>query len=178
MRIIAGKYKGRKLPELKASGVRPTLDRVRENFFNIISNKIVDSTFLDLFSGSGAMGVEAISRGAERVVFCDKSKEIVSYILKVGSLLGEKIEIYNSDYRAILKRLDLSFDIIYVDPPYETDGNEVLNDIYQSSVCDENSLVVYERSFEKPFVNGTDFEVLDERKYGIAVLTFLRKKNG
>ncbi len=178
MRIIAGKYKGRKLPELKASGVRPTLDRVRENFFNIISQKIQSATFLDLFSGSGAMGVEALSRGAERVVFCDKSKEITSHISKIGTMLGEKFEIYNCDYRVLLKRMNEQFNIIYIDPPYETDGNQVLDEIYNSQVCGEDSLLVYERSAEKKFEIKSNFEILDERKYGIAVLTFLKKKNG
>ena len=79
MRIIAGLYKGRKLPELKANGVRPTLDRVRENLFNIISQRVDGASFLDLFAGSGAVGVEALSRGAEKVVFCEKSKEVVSH---------------------------------------------------------------------------------------------------
>ena len=178
MRIIAGKHKGRKFPELKASGVRPTLDRVRENFFNIISQKVQNSTFLDLFSGSGAMGIEALSRGAKQVVFCDKSREIVSYISKIGDMLGEKFEIYCSDYRSVLKRLQDSFDIIYLDPPYEMDGNEVLNELYSSTVCGQDSIVVYERSSEKSFELKSNFEIIDERKYGIAVLTFLRKKNG
>ena len=75
MRIIAGKHKGRKLLPLVGDDARPTLDRVRENLFNILSNRVVGANFLDLFAGSGAVGIEALSRGAGKVVFCDKNPE-------------------------------------------------------------------------------------------------------
>ncbi len=80
MRIIGGKLRGTKLYTLEGKNTRPTLDRVKESLFNIIQNEIRGSIFLDLFSGSGAIGLEAVSRGAEKVILCDKAKEAIRII--------------------------------------------------------------------------------------------------
>ena len=82
MRIVAGKAKGTKLYTLEGENTRPTLDRVKESLFNIIQNELQESIFLDLFSGSGAIGLEAISRGAKKAILCDKSKEACMIIQK------------------------------------------------------------------------------------------------
>ena len=178
MRIIAGQFKGRKLPELKANGVRPTLDRVRENLFNIISTKVRDCSFLDLFSGSGAIGVEALSRGAKNVVFCDKSKDVCKHLMKIGELLSIKLNVINADYKLSLKSFTAPFDIIYLDPPYEMDGSIVLNELQESKACSDKTLIIYERLREKEFSLPTGYILVDERKYGITTLTFLRKNYG
>ena len=179
MRIISGKYRGRKLKDLKADGVRPTLDRVRENVFNIIAPNVRDSVFLDLFSGSGAIGFEALSRGAKEVVFSDKSKEVVEHLKLNAKMLGESVTIINSDYKLTLSRLGgKRFDIVYLDPPYEFDESEVLYELSKSKILDTETLVIYEHNSEKPFENKENlFTVTDERKYGIATLTFLRKED-
>ncbi len=179
MRIIAGNFRGRKLPELKEEGVRPTLDRVRENLFNILSSQIKDSVVLDLFAGSGAIGFEALSRGASEVVFCEKSPKISTYIKKVAEILAVKPSVLVSDYKSALNRLNgKRFDIIYLDPPYNFDGNEVLKAVYDAGVLDEDTVIVYERQSDKPFSLSVDgLSVFDERKYGIATLIFLRKNN-
>ncbi len=178
MRIIAGRHKGRKLPELKADGVRPTLDRVRENLFNIISSEVKESKFLDLFTGSGAVGYEALSRGADKVVFCDKSRAVIEHVKKIGQMLGVQPETFCGDYKSNLSRLSGEiFDIVYLDPPYEMKEKEVLDALYSSKVIDENSLIIYERPTEKSFECIKNYEIKDERRYGIATLSIMRIKN-
>lgn len=179
MRIIAGKHRGRNLKELKAQGVRPTLDRVRENLFNILSTRIVDCTFLDLFAGSGAIGFEAISRGAEEVVFVDASRQVVSHLKDNLTMLKESATVLNCDYKSALGRLsNRIFDIVYLDPPYDFDEEELLNSLSKSSIIDETTLIIYEHKAENPLKNtGNYFIITDERKYGIATLSFLRKNN-
>ncbi|MBQ2714496.1 MAG: 16S rRNA (guanine(966)-N(2))-methyltransferase RsmD [Clostridia bacterium] len=180
MRIIGGKHKGRKLLELKCDGVRPTLDRVRENLFNILYPNVSNSTFLDLFTGSGAVGFEAISRGAKEVVFADKSNAVIQQVKKNAEIIGEKPVTICADYKTVLKRLSgKKFDIIYLDPPYGFCEEELFSDLSNSDILDDSSIVVYEHKSENPLKNPNEWFIMyDERKYGIATLTFMRKKNG
>ena len=105
MRIISGTARGTKLYTLEGQTTRPTLDRVKESLFNIIQNEIPNSIFLDLFSGSGAIGLEAASRGAKKVILCDKSKDAIQIIKKniEKTHLSEKVKLYNLDYELLLK---------------------------------------------------------------------------
>ena len=124
MRIISGKARGTKLYTLEGTNTRPTLDRVKESIFNIIQGNIENATVLDLFAGSGAIGLEMLSRGAKKAVLCDNSKEAVGIIKKniEKTHSQEKAEIYNSDFETCLEKIkNQKFDIIYLDPPYATD---------------------------------------------------------
>lgn len=178
MRIIAGKHRGRKLIDLKIDGVRPTLDRVRENLFNILFHKVNECNFLDLFAGSGAIGIEAISRGAKSVTFSDKNPKVVAHIQKNVQSLGETAKYVVGDYASSLKKLyPHTFDVIYLDPPYEFDPNDVLNNVVEANVIDDETVVVYEHDATNFVKAPKGLEIYDERKYGIAVLTFLRRKN-
>lgn len=179
MRIIAGKHRGRKLKELKAEGVRPTLDRVRESLFNILYPDVSDSVFLDLFSGSGAIGFEALSRGAKEVVFVDRSKEVVSHLKECANMLKESAYIINSDYKSAVKRLSgRRFDFIYLDPPYDFNERELLSELANSDIVDDKTTIIYEHKSENPLKNYEEWFIMyDERKYGIATLSFMRKKN-
>ena len=115
MRIIAGRFRGRKLKDLKADGVRPTLDRVRENLFNIISQDVRDSIFLDLFAGSGAIGLEFLSRGAQKVVLCDNSKDAMAVIKRniEKTHMDKKVQTVNADFNTCLEKVkNQKFDII------------------------------------------------------------------
>ena len=107
MRIISGKARGTKLYTLEGTNTRPTLDRVKESIFNIIQSEIYGSTFLDLFSGSGAIGLEAISRGAKKAILCDKSKEAINIIKKnIEKTHSEnQVELCNADFEECLKRI-------------------------------------------------------------------------
>ena len=124
MRIISGKARGTKLETLDGEETRPTLDRVKEALFNIIQGYIYDSEVLDLFSGSGALAIESISRGAKCAVSCDNSRRALKIINKnVEKTHFEKqIEVVNKDYKKCLEEIkDRQFDLIFLDPPYKTD---------------------------------------------------------
>ena len=114
MRIISGKARGTKLYTLEGTNTRPTLDRVKESIFNIIQNEIEDATVLDLFAGSGAIGLECLSRGAKKAVLCDKSKEAIQIIKRniEKTHMEEKAQIINADYENCLEKLkNEQFDI-------------------------------------------------------------------
>lgn len=123
MRIISGSSRGTNLYTLKGENTRPTLDRIKESMFNIINNNIKDSLVLDLFSGSGAIGLEFASRGAKKVILCDNSKEAINIINKniEKTHLQEKVEVVFLSSNTILdKYKNIKFDFIFIDPPYNT----------------------------------------------------------
>lgn len=124
MRIVAGQFKNRKLLSPKGSATRPTLERLREAFFNICQQEVIDSSFLDLFAGSGAMGFEAMSRGAKTVMMIDHNRECVRTMHQNQEHLGIRsgLQIVQGDVFKMCSKLsenDHKFDIIFADPPYE-----------------------------------------------------------
>ena len=181
MRIIAGRARGTKLYTLEGTTTRPTLDRVKESIFNIIQNEIPDSIFLDLFSGSGAIGLEAVSRGAKKAILCDKSKEAISIIKKniEKTHFAEQVEVYNTDFEECLKKLKEKIDIIYIDPPYQTEHiKKSVTILQQSEFVTENTKIILETDDEQKVleqIKELKFEILDKRKYGIAHIIFLQR---
>ena len=124
MRIIAGEYKGRNLKSPPSLDVRPTSDRLRETLFNVIAPRIEDARFLDLCAGSGAVGIEALSRGASHATFVDRSRRSCTLIesnLKLCRVPEEQWDIYCSEAYEFLKQTDEQWDIVYFDPPYKDD---------------------------------------------------------
>ena len=121
MRIIAGKYRGRTLATFRGEAVRPTSDRVKESLVQILAPRIGGARVLDLFCGSGALGIECLSRGAEDVLFNDISKESLSLLEKNLARVGEKRKVLSRDFRACLLTADGQFDLIFSDPPYGQD---------------------------------------------------------
>ena len=178
MRIIGGLYKSRVLAEFAGDDVRPTSDRAREALFNILSMKVALARVLDLFSGSGALGLESLSRGAREVVFKDKSNDSVAILKKNMKTLkiedGKEAKVYNLDAEVYLDYAKEPFDIIFIDPPYALDGGvRAVEKIAKKSLLSENGVLVFER--DKPFEGEVDgLEKYDERKYGKAILTFFR----
>ena len=181
MRIVAGKAKGTKLYTLEGENTRPTLDRVKESLFNIIQNDIQDSIFLDLFSGSGAIGLEAISRGAKKAILCDKSKEacmvIRKNIEKTHAL--ENTELYQADFKEVLtNRIHEKLDIIFLDPPYKTDfAIEALKMLMEKDLLKDNTMIIIETDDSNRILENLkniNCEIKDVRKYGRAYLIFLR----
>lgn len=122
MRIIAGRWKGHRLKPLKGRDVRPTIDRVREAWMSALGPRIVDATVLDLFAGSGALGLEALSRGASSVVMVETGRRALSVIRGNVELLGAGAEctVVAHDVFRFLSRLDERVDIAFADPPYRT----------------------------------------------------------
>jgi len=176
MRVVAGKHRGRVLNEFKGKDIRPTADRAKEALFNILQFDIAGSTFLDLFSGTGSIGIEALSRGAGKVVFVDSSLESVKLIKSNLELLKEKAEVYNSDGITFLQCLSGKFDYIFIDPPYKSDtGEKALQIISERKLLNVGGAAVYEHDgdYVKDFDN---LEHYDLRRYGIAVFEFYRMK--
>ena len=181
MRIISGKARGTKLYTLDGTATRPTLDRVKESLFNIIQNDIEDSTVLDLFSGSGAIGLEFLSRGAKRAVLCDSSKDAIKIIKQnvQKTHFEEKVEVYNMEFTKLVERLqNQKFDIIYIDPPYATDFIKIsLEKIIEYELVNENTKIIVETDDETRILNQIekmDVEITDKRKHGRATIIFLK----
>lgn len=175
MRVIGGFYRSRKLVGFDGLDVRPTADRVKESLFNILSVKIIGASFLDAFSGTGSIGIEAISRGAGFVEFIDCSDKSASIIQKNLKNLGLSNKVIKSDTLSYLKKSQ-PFDIIFIDPPYKGElGKNALEIIGERELLTDNGIAVYEH--EEPFNGKIDgLEFYNERKYGRAYLTFFRKE--
>ena len=177
MRVIAGKYKGRQLFSPKDQSVRPTTDRIKENVFNLLQGRVAGASFLDLFGGSGAMTVEALSRGAVKAVTVDASRESVDLIKrnfrKMG--IGSEAQIVEVEYGVALKRLaGQKFDIIYLDPPYKAGvEKDVLDKIAEGNFLTDGGVVVLEHATEIPFVYDGALKVFDSRKYGSVTIELL-----
>lgn len=183
MRIISGKARGTNLYTLPGKTTRPTLDRVKESVFNIIQNDIKNSVFLDLFSGSGAIGLEAASRGAKKVVLCDSSKQAISIIKKniEKTHLEDSVVVYSSDFQECLKKLTKEkFDLIYLDPPYKTDFViKSIDLILKLDLVNENSVIIVETDDETTInkLENLKMKITGKKKYGRAYVVFLKKQS-
>ena len=122
MRVITGSARGRRLETLEGEDVRPTTDRVKEAVFSIIQFETEGRVFLDLFAGSGQMGIEALSRGADSAYFVDNSKKSVETVKRnlKTTRLEDRAKVFQMDYRSFLAANSKSFDIVFLDPPYKT----------------------------------------------------------
>ena len=191
MRIIGGKFKGLKLASTNIKDaknaeflIRPTSDRAKETLFNMIQNsfklRVEDSSFLDCFSGSGSIGIEALSRGSNCVYFIDKEKSSCQVIKKNLILLSEKnqirktdFNIYNKDFFDKNLFLGKKFDFIYLDPPYR---KFLIDDLIQRlkrlNVLKTNSLIILESSLKEVSVSG--LKLLDSRRIGKTFISFFR----
>lgn len=181
MRIISGKYRGLTLAEFDGNRIRPTADRVKESLFNILYGKVSGATALDLFCGSGNLGIECLSRGAARVHFNDLSKDSVGVLKKnLAKLKGEETyKITSCDYLACLSAADWKYDLIFIDPPYREEyGLPALNAIAARGLLNDGGIVVYER--DRAFCSRVEgLTLYDERKYGITYLSFFKaEKDG
>ena len=183
MRVIRGTAKGKKLNSLEGLETRPTLDRVKEAVFNIIQFDIKDSVVLDLFSGSGALGIEALSRGAKEAILCDASSKAIKIINKnlEETRLKDKAKVINTDYLVALSKIkDKKFDIIFLDPPYKSDYVEKsIEYISKYNLLAENGIIIVETNDKNKIDEikaKKDLEVYDTRKYGIAIIIFIRKE--
>lgn len=172
MRVIAGKARSLKLMTPPGMDTRPTTDRTKETLFNILQPEIRGARFLDLFSGSGAIGIEALSRGAAFAVFVEKDRAAAECIKKnlAFTKLGDNGQILRKDVGAALKSLEKGapFDLIFMDPPYGRGlERQVLEYLAHSSLLAEEGTVVVEASLETPFdhVQDLGFQVIKIKKY-------------
>lgn len=174
MRVIAGKYRGRVLAEFRGREVRPTSDRVKESVFQILSVRLVGARVLDLFCGSGALGIESLSRGADEVVFNDSSRESVALTKKNLAAIRCAARVNEADYCVALRTLAGKFDLIFVDPPYASGHyTRALELIREHDRLNEGGLVVCESEGEFEIPEG--YKKADERGYGRTKVTFLER---
>lgn len=175
MRVIGGLFKGRKLTEFKGFEVRPTSDMARESLFNILSSKIYNKTFLDAFSGTGAVGIEALSRGAKKVTLNDNNKSSIKIIKENLEKIGcpQNAIVKNEDAIYLMKSCSSKYDIIFLDPPYSSSNAlEILQSACLS--LEDDGIIVFED--EKPFTLQIDTLTLyDKRKYGRVHFSFFKK---
>ena len=185
MRIISGTARGTKLVTLSGEKTRPTLDRVKEPLFSIIQNQIPDACVLDLFSGSGALGLEALSRGAKVAVLCDNNIEairIISQNIEKTKMKDKAILIKDNYTKCLqtLKNQDVKFDLIFLDPPYRTNfAVDALDKILKLDLLQENGLIIIETDDEDKEIKDIeliDININDIRKYGRVKLMFLSRK--
>lgn len=176
MRVISGKYKGKNIMGFDIKGTRPTMDRVKESMFASIQNNIKDSICLDLFAGSGSLGIEAISNGANLTYFVENSTEIYNILKK--NLNGiDNFVLLKKDYSDALnyfKNSNIKFDLIFLDPPYKMNLiNGILNFIYSNDLLNLNGLIICE--YESEVVSNSDFELVKSKKYGSKKVDIYKK---
>ena len=148
MRVIAGAFKGRNLKSPPSLQVRPTSDRLRETLFNVIAGRVPDSRFLDLCAGSGAVGIEALSRGAAHATFVDRSRrscQLIESNLELCRVPEEQRDIYCSEASEFVRQWDGDkWDLVFFDPPYKTDYLRILELLGSGKVLNEGGLLVAE----------------------------------
>ncbi|PIS11691.1 MAG: 16S rRNA (guanine(966)-N(2))-methyltransferase RsmD [Bdellovibrio sp. CG10_big_fil_rev_8_21_14_0_10_47_8] len=181
MRIISGKYKGHHLASFQADHIRPTTDRVKETLFNKIQGWVEGARVLDLFSGTGNLGLEALSRGAREVVFVEKSKKSISILEKNLDKLGvdEPYSIVQKDVLAFLRNYTgEAFDLIFADPPFtEEMAHDVMLAADGSAVFQAETLMMIESGRrEKIMEDYPSLSRYDVREFGDKFLSFYKKK--
>ena len=181
MRVISGLARGTKLKTIENISTRPTLDRVKESLFNILQDKIKNTIVLDLFAGSGALGIEALSRGAKKAYFCDKNPDAIKVIrdnLNKTNLIT-RATIFNCDYLNAIRKIDEKLSIVFLDPPYKLDlAVKSINELLRCDLLTNDSLIIIEtdeifRDIEE-VQKIENIEIIDTRKYGRANLIFIK----
>ncbi len=179
LRIIGGEWRSRKLQFEDAPNLRPTPDRVRETLFNWLQGSIHGARCLDLFAGSGALGLEALSRGAKEVVFVEKVAHVATQIETNLALLNAHSPVVNSDASSYLSSIEQIFDIIFLDPPFRKKMlPTMLEIIIQKKLLADNGLIYLEHEIEEEF-NWNDYglSLLKETAAGQVRSCFLKNKN-
>lgn len=178
MRIISGSRRGRKLIDFDGMAIRPTTDRVKESVFNLIQEFIANSNVLDLFGGSGALSLEALSRGAEHALIIDNDKKSLNVIEKNVALTGfeDQVEILFADATRFLSETNKKFDIIFLDPPYNKGFVlPVLKAISEKELLSDSGIAVLESDFRDDHGEISGLDILKQRKYGRTYVTIYKK---
>lgn len=176
MRVIAGSARGTKLICPEGLAVRPTHDRVKEAVFSMIHNQLHGALVLDLFAGTGALGIEALSRGAKKAVFVDAASSSLKTV--EGNLekthLKEQASLTKSDYLTFLENTNQQFDLIFLDPPYKENYlQKALETISERKLLSPDGLIYCETEGEPPVCAASLFQVIRDKKYGRARILLL-----
>ena len=184
MRVITGTARGRVLKELEGLETRPTTGKVKESLFSIIQFDIEGRRVLDLFAGSGALGLEAVSRGAESAVFCDSARESIDIvnanIKKLG--YGNKCRVYHCDWERAVSMMAFRgdrFDIVFIDPPYGAGiSDKAAATLYDKGLLAEGFIIALEHDSKlPPMIEHDKLEIYDVRHYGeLTAISFIRER--
>lgn len=182
MRVISGTARGLKLLAPEGNNTRPTADRIKEALFNIISQELYNAEFLDVFAGSGAIGIEALSRGSKRATFIENNKESLSILdqnIKKARFEANS-EVLKKDALASVDELISSgrkFDIIFLDPPYKTNFlNLILEKIDNSNLLEDDGLIICEQHISEELQKFSKIDTYMIKKYKITKIVFLKHK--
>lgn len=171
MKVVSGLYKGRNILGFDINGTRPTMDRVKESMFAMIQEYIKGSIVLDLFSGSGNLGIESLSQEASYTYFADKNKKAYLTINKNLSNLGiNNAHVLNLDYKKALqyyRKNNIKFNLIFLDPPYDTNYiEESINLITEYNLLQDEGLIICESSFLNKIIYSNNYQEIKSKKYG------------
>lgn len=180
MKIISGKYKGRNLLGFDIDGTRPTMDRVKESLFAIIQNYLDNSIILDLFSGSGNLGIEALSEGASYAYLVDFNHKAIDVIKKnINTINIDNVDVLNMDYKQALKYLkdnNIRLDIIFLDPPYKTNYIEKsIELIDEYDLVSNDGIIVCESDSLDKIIYSNKYKSIKEKRYGDKYIVLLQK---
>jgi 16S rRNA (guanine966-N2)-methyltransferase len=182
MRIIAGKHRGKRLAPIKNAAIRPTADRTREAVFSILGSLVEDAVVADLFAGTGAMGLEALSRGAKQAVFVDFNPKSLALVKKNIAILKEeensRVVFWNLlQNAACLSAHALSYDLIFADPPYgEQALDAILDNLAKAKALGPEGTLVCEHDRSEPAPENSAFNLFDQRRYGRTLVSFFEAK--
>ena len=181
MRILTGKYKGRQILSSKDHSIRPTTNKIKEYIFELLGGFVKDAFVLDLFSGSGSLGIEAMSRGAKEVTFVDNSKRSLDVLRKNLNAIAveEPYRIIRKDAMLFLKRNSVSYDLIFADPPFKWNlFNDMLVLAFKPENISEKGIFVIESEKSHAIEwNDKNFKVLRQKTFDRSVITFLSRDN-
>ncbi len=173
LRIISGIYKGKQLKGFNMEGTRPTMDRVKESLFAMIGQDIRNKTCLDLYAGSGALGLEALSNGAQTCLFVDESDLAIKTIQENTKGI-KNASILKSDAFKIHQKIKTTFDLVFLDPPYHLSLiGPTLEYLIQHQLLKKNAIIVCE--YEDEIFSVEPFQLLKERKYGKKTIKIIKK---
>lgn len=174
MRVISGKYRGRNLLSPYGKDVRPTSDLVKESIFDTIQTGVSGCKFLDLFAGSGGVGIEALSRNAKKVMFADSSKASLDLVKKNLDGMSGDIKTMLAGYSDALRRSGEEWDYIFIDPPYETNYFEnIANIVYERNLLSQDGLLIYEHLKGKEYKIPQEFVLKKSKKYGSIIVDYI-----
>lgn len=180
MRVVSGTARGCKLQPVPGMNTRPTTDRVKENVFNLIQDHVRGARVLDLFAGTGQLGIEALSRGAQHCDFVEHNKTAYNIVCKntEAARVAERAGLHRIESDAFLSRAEKQgYDLIFLDPPY---GGRILENALASiarfDILSADGIIICESAVEDRFTHG--FETIRERRYGATMITVLRRRDG
>ncbi|MBQ9097070.1 MAG: 16S rRNA (guanine(966)-N(2))-methyltransferase RsmD [Clostridia bacterium] len=179
MRVISGSARGAKLKTIEGNDTRPTTDKVKGAIFNILANDVYGKKVLDLYAGSGALGIEALSRGADMAVFAEKNAAAVEIIKKnlEHTKLVDKAKILKNDVFAVIKTASEKFDLIFLDPPYADElAGTTIKAIDEAKILADGGIIIAETDDGQTLPETVgELRLYDKRKYGRVNINFYKK---